>query len=448
MFNSSNSNSSNSNSNNIRPVIMYKSSNSNSNNTRGVKRTLRGANAPTAKRMMTKRFRNKVNSRVMKEAARYGITNLNHHWAVILEAEGLTRVPDFVFKMKNLRHLDLGMNKITTLPPEIGQLKKLEKLELRENNITTLPPEIGQLENLQDLDLSYNNITTLPPEIGQLENLQDLDLQHNKITTLPPEIGQLKNLKVLHLYSNKLTSLPESIGQLKNLYYLNLRDNKLTSLPESIGQLKKLKELSLSVNKLTSLPKSFENLKYNLRIHDDSIGHYGYFKNQFMKKFEPKRINKNTELFNSAISPTNNIPRGKRVYINKPSNVKNNGTLRRVYNKNGLNEALRMREGRTRLHGNNFTANNVRLMNNKNFNLQRIRVRLLNTPLNNMRAAIEGVKNNLPPNVSRTDVNNVAKPLVLNKIRNRLRTTPENQRQALLNKFKRDGLVNNNRGVL
>ena len=92
----------------------------------------------------------------------------------------------------------------------------------------------------------------------------------------------------------------------------------------------------------------------------------------------------------------------------------------------------------------------IKRINNKNFNLQRIRVRLLNTPLINMRATIEGVKNKLPPNVSRTDVNNMVrrlKPLMLNKIRNRLRTTPANQRQALLNKFKRDGLINKNNNL-
>jgi hypothetical protein len=102
--------------------------------------------------------------------------------------------------------------------------------------------------------------------------------------------------------------------------------------------------------------------------------------------------------------------------------------------------------GRVSLHGNNFTANNVKTLNNKNFNLQRIRVRLLNTPLNNMKTTIEGVKNRLPPNVSRTDVNNVVrkiKPLLLNKIRNKLRTTPANNRRALLNRYKRDGLINN-----
>jgi hypothetical protein len=64
-----------------------------------------------------------------------------------------------------------------------------------------------------------------------------------------------------------------------------------------------------------------------------------------MKQFKPKRINKNTELFNAGVYLTNNIPRGKRAYISTPSDVKNNGTLRRVYNKNGLNEALRIRGG-------------------------------------------------------------------------------------------------------
>jgi hypothetical protein len=225
---------------------------------------------------------------------------------------------------------------------------------------------------------------------------------------------------------------------------LNVANNKLTKLPESFGKLKKLKKLTIDLYKLRSLPESFRNLSDSVVITVEYSK--DYTKQQFMKHFEPKRINKNTELFNAGVYPTNNIPRGKRAYISRPSNVKNNGTLRRVYNKNGLNGALRIRGGRTRLHGNNFTSNNVRLINNKNFNLQRIRVRLLNTPLNNMRATIEGVKNKLPPNVSRTDVNNLVrnlKPLVLNKIRNRLRTTLANQRQALLNKFKRGGLINN-----
>src|SRR6056300_33876 len=347
-------------------------------------------------KIVTKLFRKKVNNQVIKEAAGYGIRNLNAT-SLELNRKGLTKIPDFVFHMKNLK----------------------------------------------ELKLSYNKLTALPPEFGQLKNLEILYLNSNKFTALPPEFGQLKNLKNLYLNSNKFTAFPPEIGQLKNLESLELSDNKLNSLPESIGQLKKLKVLIVD-NKLTSLPESFKNLPDNLVIW---YGSNVYKKQQFMKKFAPKSINKNTELLNSTFLPTNNIPRGKRVYLDIPSNIKkNNGTLRRVYNKNGINQFIRGREGRARLHGNSFTAENVKPLNNKNFNLQRIRVRLLNTPLNNMKTTIEGVKNRLPPNVSRTDVNNVVrkiKPLVLNKIRNKLRTTPENNRRALLNRYKRDGLINN-----
>src|SRR6056300_206629 len=356
-----------------------------SNNHRGVKRRFTNMMS-TAVRWLT-----------VKEAALYGVTNMNAKKVVLIEEKPrLTRIPEFVYQMKNLQELYLNDNKFTTLPKKIGQLQNLRAIYLGNNKISKLPPEIGRLKNLQEIEIVNNKLSTLTPEIGQLKNLMSLDLSGNELTTLTPEIGQLQKLKFLKV------------------------DNKLTSLPES-----------------------FKNLPDNLLI---KYGNTEYKKQQFMKKFAPKRINKNTELLNSTILPTNNIPRSKRVYLDIPSNVKNNGTLRRVYNKNGINQFIRGREGRVSLHGNNFTANNVNPLNNKNFNLQRIRVRLLNTPLNNMKTTIEGVKNRLPPNVSRTDVNNVVrkiKPLVLNKIRNKLRTTPENNRRALLNRYKRDGLINN-----
>jgi len=420
--------------------------NSNSNNTRGVKRILRTVNVPTAK--MTRRFKNKI-----KEAAKYGISNLNAK-KLSLKGRGLRRVPDFVFYMKNLQELDIGDNYISSLSSAIGDLTNLQKLDMRNNYIRSLPTTIGRLKNLETFYLSENNITMLPSAIGELKKLKLLHVDEINISSLPATIGQLKNLESLSVRRNKLTSLPESIGDLKKLERLEVSNNQLTKLPESFGKLKNLKKLHINhtdLYKLTSLPESFKNLSDSVVITIENLKNSDkdYTKEQFMKQFilyQPKRINKNTELVNASFLQTNNIPRGKRAYISTPSNVRNNATLRRVYNKNGLNELLRMRGGTARLHGNNFSAKNVILIKNKNFNVQRIRVRLLNTPLNNMRATIEGVKNNLPPNVSRTDVNNVVrnlKPLVLNKIRNRLRTTPVNQRQALLNKFKRDGLINN-----
>jgi len=350
--------------------------------------------------------------------------------------------------MKNLQSLNLSYNKIALLPSAIGDLRNLQSLDLGYNRIRSLPTTIGRLRNLERFDIRSNHISRLPSAIGKLRKLWMLDVDENELIVLPSAVSDLKNLEILSVSENNLESLPDSIDKLKQLERLHVNRNQLTKLPESFGKLKKLKKLDIDLYKLISIPKTFKNLSDSVVITVEYSK--DYTKQQFMKHFEPKRINKNTELFNAGVYLTNNIPRGKRAYISTPSNVKNNGTLRRVYNKNGLNEALRIRGGRARLHGNNFTANNVRLMNDKNFNLQRIRVRLLNTPLNNMRATIEGVKNKLPQNVSRTDVNKLLrklKPLMLNKIRNRLRTTPANQRQALLNKFKRDGLIKKNNTV-
>jgi Leucine-rich repeat (LRR) protein len=308
-------------------------------------------NPPTAKRMMTKRFKNKINNQVVKEAAKYGITNLNAT-RLDLSNKGLAKIPDFVFYMKNLNYLFLTENNLTSLPAEIGQLKKLTILNIGDNKLTSLPATIGQLTNLNVLYLYENELTSLPATIGQLKNLEELELTHNNLTSLPATIGQLKKLSTLTSAHNELTSLPATIGQMKNLKKLNVSFNRISSLPTTIGRLRNLERFDLGHNELTSLPESFKNLSDSVVIRVD----YGkkYTKQQFMKQFKPKRINKNTELFNAGVYLTNNIPRGKRAYISTPSDVKNNGTLRRVYNKNGLNEALRIRGGRARLHGNNF----------------------------------------------------------------------------------------------
>jgi len=181
-----------------------------------------------------------------------------------------------------------------------------------------------------------------------------------------------------------------------------------------------------------------------------------YNKNALFRVFQPyklKRISKNTQLFNKEISNTNkisNIPKNKRAYLNINSNVKNNGELRRLYNKNGINQYMNgRREGR--LHGGSFTKNNVKIIKNinsvnKNVYLRNIKVRLQNSTLNNLRDNVNRIKNNLPSNVSRNDVNNVfrnMKPFIINKIFNKLKNSPSNNRVRIMNAMKNKGFMNN-----
>jgi uncharacterized protein (UPF0248 family) len=92
----------------------------------------------------------------------------------------------------------------------------------------------------------------------------------------------------------------------------------------------------------------------------------------------------------------------------------------------------------------NDVNNMVRKM--KSQVLQKIFNKLRNTPLNNFNTTVERIKTNLPTNISRTDVNNIVrsmKPQVLQKIFNKLKNSPPNNRVRIMNTMKNRGFMNN-----
>jgi len=207
----------------------------------------------------------------------------------------------------------------------------------------------------------------------------------------------------------------------------------------------------LTKNELTSLPESFKNLNSDIEIE---YNNNKYDRNEFIKLFIRRRVSKNTELFNSEFLKTNkifNIPKNKRVYIKIKSNVKNNGELRRLYNKNGITQYMKGRT-RGRLHGGNFGMNNVKHLTNKNIvnknvYLRNIKSRLMNSSLNNFNQTVERIKSNLPSNINRNDVNTMVrkmKPQVLQKIFNKLKNSPSNKRNSIMNTMKNRGFMNQN----
>ena len=314
----------------------------------------------------------------------------------------------------------------------------------RYNINTTTHLDLSDLSVERGIHLSY-----LPETIGRLTNLEVFHLCCNRLKRLPESIGRLTKLEYLNLDVNNLTSLPESIGRLTNLRKLDLEFNKLTQLPESFGNLTNLKELDLEFNKLTQLPESFKNLNRHLKIHYSGSR---YTRNEFIKLFNRRRVSTNTELLNSVFSKTNKLPpKNKRVYLNINSNVKNNGELRRLYNKNGINQYMRGRNT-GRLHGGNFTKNNVKKLTNKNIvnknvYLRNIKSRLRNSSLNNFKQTVERIKSNLPSNINRNDVNTIVrsmKPQVLQKIFNKLKNSPSNKRNSIMNTMKNRGFMNQN----
>ena len=97
-----------------------------------------------------------------------------------LSGQGLTKIPESIFKNTTLEQLDLSSNRLTGAPQaEIRFLQNLKSLDLSNNQLTGLPAELGQLKNLETLNVSNNKLTGLPLELGNLTQLRVLDVSGN-----------------------------------------------------------------------------------------------------------------------------------------------------------------------------------------------------------------------------------------------------------------------------
>jgi Leucine-rich repeat (LRR) protein len=166
-----------------------------------------------------------------------------------LAGRGFTDFPQEIFKLPNLRLLDLNQNLIRQLPEEIASLKFLEVINLRNNQLRSIPSEIGQLQRLHRLELDENQLAELPQELSQCDSLRTLRLSHNSFQEWPEDAlpPRIESLTIAH---NRLTQLPDSIRHLHALTYLDLRHNRLRTLPESLAIIEGLGQVLLEGNPL------------------------------------------------------------------------------------------------------------------------------------------------------------------------------------------------------
>ena len=190
-----------------------------------------------------------------------------------------------MYRLTNLRTLDLSKNSIQRLDPKYGQLKNLKSLNLDGNKLTGGPAVavIAKLTKLQNLSLGGNVLgrftitnsnsaptsssssnknakevlpTPLPPSLKQLS------LNGNFLSNVPRSIVSvqpyLNKLEKLDLSSNQLASIPTDVVNLVKLIELNLDNNVIVSLPTEIGSLQNLKQLSLRNNHITVTSTNFD----------------------------------------------------------------------------------------------------------------------------------------------------------------------------------------------
>jgi len=238
--------------------------------------------------------------------------NLELVCRVDLSENDLTTIPEVIFKLPNLKELNLSVNNLTALN-HLEELQNLEILNIGMNNFKTFPIEITKLKKLKTLDIWWNDIRTFPEEfyennvnleeldltsmfkfdfksnlskIHRFKNLKQLNLGNNQIKNLNIEFENLSNLETfgyirqdkidtkslilklskckklttIHLSVNHIKELPSEISLLNNLEELNLYENELTNLPSNLLRMKRLKSITLDGNKIDKkIILDFEN---------------------------------------------------------------------------------------------------------------------------------------------------------------------------------------------
>ncbi|NJO89298.1 MAG: hypothetical protein HC831_10320 [Chloroflexia bacterium] len=164
-----------------------------------------------------------------------------------LNSKNLTKFPQGISKMRNLKYLDISgnhenQNIFKQLPEDFYQLNQLEKLKLNYCNIDSLSLLIGNLKRVKHLGLAGNNLAFLPQSIEKIDSLNYLNVSNNQL-----ELGAVVNLLSNFTNSVIITTNTERENS-KNSLLVIVPDNSLkksmADLPINIAEL----DLALSKN--------------------------------------------------------------------------------------------------------------------------------------------------------------------------------------------------------
>lgn len=112
---------------------------------------------------------------------------------------GLTSVPAYLGRLRNLERLSLFRNRLKSLPAQWanpGQMPRLEYLCVERNQIVHLPSEWGvegSFPSLGRINISYNPITTLPAEwatLGAFPELVHIYAEELDLLDVPDQWGR------------------------------------------------------------------------------------------------------------------------------------------------------------------------------------------------------------------------------------------------------------------
>ncbi|CAM9197393.1 unnamed protein product [Ascophyllum nodosum] len=177
----------------------------------------------------------------------------------------LSRVPQTVWHLRDLKELWLTNNDIQALPTQISGLRCLRTLGVGRNRISRLPRELGLLPDLERVFAEKNWLSTLPKELAMCRKLRELRLGGNQLSRLPDCVCETRSLEVLDLRGNTIESLPPELKFLRSLLDLDLEGNPIgPQVPEGLLSLVNLSHLNLAGTLLG--PAQGEQIDAKLRL--------------------------------------------------------------------------------------------------------------------------------------------------------------------------------------
>ncbi len=174
-------------------------------------------------------------------------------------------VDEKFWEVEPLKTLDFSFNKIASIPEDIANLVDCTTMKFKDNAIMELPDALfGSCTNLRHLDMGKNKISKLNDSIGYSTNLRELIVSENQLVSIPDSLKHCSSLRILELQQNLLRILPSSFWCIDGITNINISSNKLSSLPSSLSDLRSLEVFNCSCNNLTELPslRNLVSLKY------------------------------------------------------------------------------------------------------------------------------------------------------------------------------------------
>ncbi|CDP21655.1 unnamed protein product [Coffea canephora] len=179
-------------------------------------------------------------------------------------------IPNEIFKMFHLKHLDLWGTRVERVPKAIGKLQQLEFLDLGNTAVRELPMEILKLQKLRflkvyqlvdssDDDCGYHGFKA-PSNMGGLLALEILNfIDASSGSTIVKEIGKLTQLRVLYITKLRREDGKELCSSLANL--TSLRELSVASIGKGDDhEIIDLNHPALSSSSSCSFPQSLRLL--------------------------------------------------------------------------------------------------------------------------------------------------------------------------------------------